>query len=252
MRKIILFSLFGLLVFVSSCSSLPALQSTWSSSSFLKKSKEDVEANIFFPEDELTLKIFNDKDYLDLIVATNSPITLNKIYNLGLSIWLDPQGSNKQVFGVNFPLPVDKPYSRSAFKKYISHFKINELQEELSDRFQKYEYEDIRLNENISVSTLNQDEACQVNLKSNNQVLFSCHIRISLKKLMEADFVIGDKEKVGVSIFSTALATEAYRSSLSSREVINQRLNELKAGDDPNRQELIEQWTNFSLAKENK
>ena len=77
-----------------------------------------------------------------------------------------------------------------------------------------------------------------------------CHIRISLKKLMGADFVIGDKEKIGVSIFSTALATEAYRSSLSSKEVIIGKMNELKASDDSNRQELIEQWTNFSLAVE--
>ena len=250
MRNLILFSLFGLLVFVSSCSSLPALQSAWNRSSSLKNSQEDVEANIFFPEDELTLKILNDKEYIDLIVATNSPITLNKIYNLGLSIWLDPHGSNKQVFGVNFPLPVEKPYSRNAFRNYISRFETNELQEELFDRFQKYEYEDVRLKENISVSTLNQDEVCQVSLNSNNQVLFSCHIRISLKKLMGADFVINNKDKIGISIFSTALADAVYRSSLSSKEVINQKLNELKASENSNRQELIEQWTNFSLATE--
>jgi len=250
MRKIILFSLLGLLVLASSCSSLPALQSTWNSSSSLQNTLEDKEANIFFPEDELTLKLSNDADYIDIIVATNSPLTLNKIYNLGLSIWLDPQGKNKQIFGVNFPLPIEKPYSPTAFRNYISRFETNELQEELFDRFQKYEYEDVRLNENISVSTLDQDEACQVRLSSNNQILFSCHMRVSLEKLMGADFIIGNKEEIGISIFSTALATEAYRSSLSSKEVINQRLNRLKAGDDPNRQELIEQWTNFSLADE--
>ena len=250
MRNLILYSFFVLSFLVSSCGSLPALQSTWDSSLSLQNSLEDKEANMFFPEDELTLKLYNDADFLDLIVATNSPITLNKIYNLGLSVWLDPQGKNKQVFGVNFPLPVEKPYSRTAFRNYISRFKTNELQEEFFDRFQKYEYEDVRLNENISVSTLDQDEACQVNLYSNNQVLFMCHIRISLKKLMGADFVINNNDKIGISIFSTDLATEAYRSSLSSKEVINQRLNQLKAGDDPNRQELIEQWTNFSLATE--
>ena len=65
---------------------------------------------------------------------------------------------------------------------------------------------------------------------------------------MGSDFDFSGKEKIGVSIFSTSLVTEAYRSSLSSREVINQRLNRLKAGGDLNRQDLIEQWTNFSLA----
>lgn len=248
MRKIIVFSLLGLLVLVSSCSSLPALQSTWNSSSSLQNILEDVQANIFFSEDELTLKLSNDKSYLDIIVATNSPITLNKIYNLGLSIWLDPLGKNKQVFGVNFPLPIEKPYSPTAFKNYISRFDTNELREEFFDRFQKYEYEDVRLNENIRVSTLDQDETCQVHLGTSSQILFSCHYRVSLKKLMGADFKLRGKEKIGVSIFSTALATEAYRSSLSSKEVINQRLNRLKAGDNPNRQELVEQWTNFSLA----
>jgi len=248
MRNFILFSLLGLFVLMSSCSSLPALQSSWNPASFIENSLEEKEANVFFPEDELTLKLSNDANYLDVIVATNSPLTLNKIYNLGLSIWLDPQGKNKHILGVNFPLPVEKPYSRTAFKNYISRFNLNELQEEFFDRFQKYEYEDIRLRENVSVSTLDQDEACQVRLSSNNQVLFSCHIRVSLKKLMGSEFELSGKEKIGVSLFSTSLATEAYRSSLSSKEVINQRLNRLKAGDDPNRQELVEQWTNFSLA----
>ena len=248
MRNFILFSLLGLFVLMSSCSSLPALQSSWNPASFIENSLEEKEANVFFPEDELTLKLSNDANYLDVIVATNSPLTLNKIYNLGLSIWLDPQGKNKHILGVNFPLPVEKPYSRTAFKNYISRFNLNELQEEFFDRFQKYEYEDIRLRENVSVSTLDQDEACQVRLSSNNHVLFSCHIRVSLKKLMGSEFELSGKEKIGVSLFSTSLATEAYRSSLSSKEVINQRLNRLKAGDDPNRQELVEQWTNFSLA----
>ena len=248
MRNFILFSLLGLLILVSSCSSLPALQSSWNRASSIENFLDEKEANVFFPEDELTLKLSNDANYLDLIVAANSPLSLNKIYNLGLSIWLDPQGKNKQIFGINFPLPIEKPYTRTAFKNYISRLNSNELQEELSDRFQKYEYEDTRLRENISVSTLDQDEACQVRLSSNNQVLFSCHIRVSLKKLMGSEFKLTGKEKIGVSLFSTSLATEAYRSSLSSKEVINQRLNRLKAGDDPNRQELLEQWTNFGLA----
>ncbi|RZT91109.1 hypothetical protein EV201_3320 [Ancylomarina subtilis] len=248
MRKSILFSLLGLLIIASSCSSLPALQSSWNETSSIQNSLEGVEANVFFPEDELTLKLSNDKSYLDIILSTNSPLTLNRIYNLGLSIWLDPDGKNKQVFGINFPLPVEKPYSRIDFKNYINRFSSNELQEEYFDRFQKYEYEDARLKENVSVSTLEQDEDCQVRLNSNNQVLFSCHIRLALSKLMGTDFKLVGNEKVGISIFSTLLPTEVYRSSLSSKEVINQRLNRLKAGDDPNRQELIEQWTNFSLA----
>ena len=247
MRNIILFSLF---IFASSCSSLPALQSTWNKSSSLQNSFEEKEANIFFPEDELTLKLSNNADFLDLVVATNSPITLNKIYNLGLSVFLDPKGNYKHVLGINFPLPVERPFSRAAFKAYISRFEKNELQEEYIDRFQEYEYEDARLNENISVSTLNQDDDCQVRLNCSNQILFSCHIRISLKKLLGADFVISDKEKIGISIFSTALENEAYRSSLSSKEVIMQRLNKLKASEDSNRQALIEQWTDFSLAVE--
>jgi len=251
MKKNISLSLLGLLIIVSSCSSLPELQSSWNTNSSIDNTLNEKQANIFFPEDELTLKLSNNSEYLDIVVATNSPFTLNKIYNLGLSVWLDPQGKNKQVFGVNFPLPVEKPYSRTSFKNYINRFKTNERQEEYFDRFQKYEYEDTRLRENVSVSTLDQDEACQVRLESNGQILFSCHIRVSLRKLMGSDFSLNGKEKVGISLFSTSLATEAYRSSLSSKQVINKRLKTLMAGDDPNRQELIEQWTNFSLATSN-
>jgi len=251
MRKSILFLLLGLLTVGSSCSSLPALQSSWNPTSSLNNSLEHAEANIFFSEDELTLKLFNNEDYLDIVVATNSPLTVNKIYNLGLSLWLDPEGKNKAIFGVNFPLAAEKPFSHTAFRNYISKFKPLELQEEYFDRFQKYEYEDVRVHENISVSTLAQDEDCQVSLTCSDQILFSCHVRISLRKLMGDDFKLSGNEKVGISIFNTNLATEEYRSSLSSKEVINRRLNTLKAGDDPNRQELVEQWTNFGLTKIN-
>lgn len=251
MRKSILFFLLGLLIIGSSCSSLPVLQSSWNTTSSLANSLEHAEANIFFPEDKLTLKLFNNEDYLDIVLATNSPLTLNKIYNLGLSLWLDPQGKNKAVFGVNFPLAAEIPFSRPAFRSYISKFNPVELQEEYFDRFQKYEYEDVRVHENISVSTLNQDEDCQLSLSASDQILFSYHVRISLKKLMGDDFKLSGKEKIGISIFNTTLPSEGYRSSLSSKEVINRRMSTLKAGDDPNRQELVEQWTNFSLAKEN-
>lgn len=250
MRKSIYLSLFLILFLAVSCASLPALQSSWNTDSSISNSLDKIEANIFFPEDKLTLKLSNDEEYLDIIIATNSYSSLNKIYNLGLSIWLDPIGKNRQIFGINFPQTIEKPYSRSAFNNYIEKMNPDEIHEEYIDRFQKYEYEDSRLRESVGVSTLDQDETCQVRLNASDQILFSCHYRVALTKLMGADFKLTGKEKVGVSIFSTDLATEAYRSSLSSREVINRRLNKLKAGDDPNRQELVEKWVCFSLATE--
>ncbi len=248
MRNSIQFSLIAILMLTASCASLPSLQSSWSNEGTVHNCLGDKEANIFFPEDELVLKLSNDKDYLDIVVETNSALTLNRIYNLGLSIWLDPQGKNSRVFGVNFPLPVEKPYSRIAFQDYISRFDTNKLQEEFFDRFQKYEYEDVRLKKNISVSTLDDDDVCQVCLNTSNQVLFTCHLRIALKEVMGANFKLTGDEKIGLSIFSTNLPTQAYRSSLSSKEVINERLKVLTAGDNPKRQELVEKWVQFNLS----
>lgn len=48
--------------------------------------------------------IQNDDKDLYLCLVTNDPELENKIIRMGLTIWLDREGNNRQVFGIKYPL----------------------------------------------------------------------------------------------------------------------------------------------------
>jgi len=236
------------LIFISSCSGGKYFNSYWNNNS-----KSDIfsksEAHFYHASDKISIKVFNDDKFVDIVLETNSPITLQKIYNLGLSVWIDPNGHSKNVYAVNYPLPVEFPFTDKSFRKYINRFSIVEFQEELMDRFQAYETIDTRINESILLSTINKDEAVQVYLSTNNQVLYSSRVRIPIETIYPN--TIPEKRIISIGISSVNEANEEYFSALTSKEYINKRLDELKAGAYQNKFELEEWWVNFQLEKRN-
>lgn len=200
-------------------------------------------------EDGISLKVFNNDQYLDIILETNSARTLRKIYNLGLSIWIDPDGKLKNTFAVHYPMPGDIIYSREHFENYLRRFNNIEFKEELIDRFQKYEVLDTRKNESFTHSTLQNEEDYQVKLSSSTQVLFSYHMRIAMDKIFLQNY---NKEKViSIGIANVNEANDEYFSAMSSKEYIKKRMNKLKAGVDQSPEELTEWWVDFKLASQN-
>jgi len=245
-KYIIPFSI--LLIIISSCSGGKFFNSYWNDNN-----RNDIfsksEANFYHASDKISIKVFNNDQFVDIVLETNSPITLQKIYNLGLSVWIDPSGHSKNIYAINYPLPVEFPFTDKSFRQYIKRFSIVEFQEELIDRFQAYETIDTRINESILLSTINKDEAVQVHLNTNNQVLFSSRVRIPIETLYPT--TIPEKRIISIGIASVNEANEEYYSALSSKEYINKRLDELKAGAYQNKFELEEWWVNFQLQKKN-
>ncbi|WP_421920784.1 hypothetical protein [Marinifilum sp.] len=229
-------------VILQACASSVKFTSYWNSNhdSFSQK-----QALFYHSADKISIKVFNNNQFVDIILETNSPLTLRKIYNLGLSLWIDPNGKSKNVYAVNFPLPTDFPYTDKQFRSYLSGFNKVEYQEELLDRFQAYEIIDSRINESVLTSTIANDEIVKVKLKTTDQVLFSYQCRIPVQILYPIDT---DKKVISIGISSVNMANEEYYSAMSSKQVIQKNLDELKAGTYQNKFELDEWWVNFILA----
>ncbi|RUT73413.1 hypothetical protein [Ancylomarina longa] len=197
-------------------------------------------------DDQISIKIFNNEKFIDLFLETNSPATLRKIYNLGLSIWFDPDGKSKNIFAVNYPLPTDRPFTRNQFKFYLNKFTRIEFQEELNDRFKHFEIIDTRLNERLNLTNLDNNEGYIINLMTSHQILFSYHLHFPIKNIFPKS--VSDKTIFSIGIASINEANEEYYSALSSKEVIRRKMGKLKAGSNQNPFELDEWWVNFQLA----
>lgn len=233
------------LLALMACSGTNQFTSYWNSK---KSNLFQSEAQFYHPDDQISIKVFNNSNFIDIILETNSSVTLRKIYNLGLSLWMDPNGKSKAIYAVHFPMPVQYPFTDRKFEHYLTGFSKTEFQEELIDRFQEYELIDTRINESLLTSTINRDEAVKVELKTTNQVLFSYHARIPVEILYGNQGSSNSTLSIGIA--SVNEAKEEYYSAMSSKEVIRKRMDELKAGAYKNKSELEEWWVNFKLSEQ--
>lgn len=231
----------------NSCAVKTKLQSNWNSDNqFSSQNFSREEANYYNSQNQISIKLFNNTEFVDVILETNSAKSLRKIYNLGVSIWIDPNGKSKNTFAIHYPMPIEFPFSQAKFENYLTRFSLIEFNEELMDRFQEFEVEDKRSKTSILYNTLQQDNQYKVKLSSTDQVLFSYHIRIPMEVLYPNKST--DLKTISIGIANINEANEEYHSALSSKEYINKRMDKLKAGTDENPDELSEFWTNFTIA----
>lgn len=246
MSRLIQFAFLASLFIFNSCTVKNQIPTYWQNEKkFNSEIYSTTEANYYNAEDQISIKVFNNDQYMDIILETNSTNTLRKIYNLGLSIWFDTEGKLKNKYAINFPMPSELPYSKAKFINYLTHFSLIEFNEELLDRFQVYEVVNTEKNETLSISTLQEEETYQVKLSSKNEVLFSYHLRVLISEFY-SDKLSGD-EIIGIGIASINEANEEYHSALSSKEYINKRMDKLKAGYNQTPFELTEWWANFKI-----
>ncbi len=235
---------------IGSCAVNNQFSSKWEDDhNFNAEIYSKTEATYYHPTDAISLKFFNNKKYIDIILETNSANTLRKIYNLGLSIWIDSKGKLKNSYAINFPMPSEFPYTNKNFENYLSRFSMVEFNEELLDRFQTYEVLNTKTKENTSISTLQPEDNYQLKLCTKEEILFSYHLRIQLTEFF-TDKITGS-ENISIGIASINEANEEYYSAMSSKKYINKRLDKLKAGTDKSPHELEEWWANFKLVIEN-
>lgn len=240
-----------LLIFIAiilqACAGSKPFTAYWNAKTNTQTNKfSEKEALYYQPADQISVKVFNNNEFIDIFLETNSPGTLKKIYNLGLSLWIDPDGKSKRVFAINYPMPTEIPYTDKQFKSYLERFSRVEFQEELIDRFQTYELIDTRINESVLTSTTVKEEKVKVQLKTVDQILFSYHVQIPTKVLYPDN---AEAKEISIGINSINVANKQYYSAMSSKEVIQKNLDELKVGAYQNKYELEEWWVNFTLAK---
>ncbi|NOU61137.1 hypothetical protein [Marinifilum caeruleilacunae] len=234
-------------VLLQACAGSAKFTSYWNSEQNAQHSTfSEQEALFYHSTDKISIKLFNNDEFVDIILETNSPRTLRKIYNLGLSLWIDPNGTSKNIYAVNFPMPAENPFTDQEFRSYLQRFSKVEYQEELIDRFQAYEIIDTRIDESVLTSTTALAEKVKVELKTSNQILFSYHTRIPMDILYPEKT---EQKIISIGVSSVNEATEEYYSAMSSKQVIQKNLDELKAGAYQSKFELEEWWVNFKLAE---
>lgn len=247
MSRFLAFAFLMSILTISSCSIKNQYSSYWQNQrNFNSNLYDQTAANFNDFNNQISLKVFNNEEYLDLILETNSTNTLQKIYNLGLSIWIDSKGKLRNNYAINYPLPGEIQFEEKQFKQYLSQFSSTELNEEFMDRFQDFERVDMSKNEIIPLHVSENKSSYRFSISTKKEVLFSYHLRILLSELYPQKLT--GNEEVSIGIANVNEANEVYESSLSSKEYINQRLDKLKAGIDENPMELTENWVNFKIS----
>jgi hypothetical protein len=251
MSRFLPFAFLMSLLVMSSCSVKNQYSSYWQNQrNFNSNLYKLTAANYYDTDNQISIKVFNNEKYLDLILETNSPTTLRKIYNLGLSIWIDPKGKLRNNYAINYPLPGEIQFSENQFKTYLSQFSLTELNEEFLDRFPDFERVDMTKDKITTLHVSEDKSTYQFSISTKKEILFSYHLRILLSELYPQDLT--GNEEISIGIANVNEANEVYESSLSSREYINQRLDKLKAHIDENPMELTESWVNFKISQQPK
>ncbi|WP_372751760.1 hypothetical protein [Labilibaculum sp.] len=249
MSRFLPFAFLMSLLTINSCSIKNQYTSYWQDQrNFNSEIYTQTAANFYDSDNKISLKVFNNDEYLDLVIETNSSHTLRKIYNLGLSIWIDSAGKLKNNYAINYPLPGEIQFSEEQFRVYLRQFSLTKLNEEFMDRFQNFERVNMTKNEITTLHVSENTPTYQFNICTKQEVLFSYHLRISLNELYPKNQT--EKEEISIGIANVNDANEVYESSLSSKEYINQRLNALKAGYNQNPMELSESWVNFKISQQ--
>ena len=63
----------------------------------------------FIEKEQLSLGFYNDQDNLYLCLIAEGNFTRAQILRGGLTVWFDPAGGNKKIFGIRYPLGVSSP-----------------------------------------------------------------------------------------------------------------------------------------------
>jgi len=106
-RSNILFSLLVLLCLESFGCGKTILFSAWRDRAIKIDGKytDWSESTAYYDEDaKVVLNLVNDADYLYICLISKNRAIETKIMESGLTIWLDPDGGQKKVFGIRFPI----------------------------------------------------------------------------------------------------------------------------------------------------
>ena len=141
-RKDSLIFLVGVLLFSLAACSEPTLISNWQSSEIKIDGNTNDWAGAlkYFEDEKAAIGVSNNNDYIYFCLATSDNAKIMRILRNGFTVWLDPQSSDGETIGIQFPIkrfsksiidrtrPGMKEEENSAdnLKKMINKFKIDQ------------------------------------------------------------------------------------------------------------------------------
>ncbi|MFA8436278.1 MAG: hypothetical protein ACEPOZ_17315 [Marinifilaceae bacterium] len=231
---------------LQACAGPSILQSNWKPKTRnADQLYNETPASFLFSRDDISLKVFNNREKINLILESNTPITVEKILRLGLSIWIDPSGKNNRNLGVNFPLPFeDQAKLSDRLPGYaLTPDHLNAVFQNLNE----IELVNFIPDETLTISRIETEEGVSVQLLSLPNKLFRYNLSILLNKLYPQMDELKAGTKLSIGISSVNEPDSEYYSAMSSREVIRKKMDQLKAGN-VSTKEITEQWMTFELA----
>ncbi len=104
-RAIIGICVLGLIaLFFTSCASLE-LQSSWKNSDISIDGKSDdwVGHLMYVDNQNISIGVMNDTNYLYACVVAEDQILISKIMRQGMTLWFNPEGGKNKFFGIKYP-----------------------------------------------------------------------------------------------------------------------------------------------------
>jgi hypothetical protein len=99
------FILFLLTILFVACGSIQ-LSSIWRDREVTIDGKHDDWLNglLYFERENISLGLLNDESFMYICMIVENPIIRNQIMRQGFTLWFDPSGGNKRIFGIKFPV----------------------------------------------------------------------------------------------------------------------------------------------------
>ncbi len=82
------------------------MSSLWRDREVVIDGKHDdwLNALMYFEEEYISLGLLNDESFLYVCMIVENPMIRSQIMRQGLTLWFDPAGGKKRIFGIKFPV----------------------------------------------------------------------------------------------------------------------------------------------------
>lgn len=99
------FILLLLTILFIACGSIQ-LSSIWRDREVTIDGKHDdwLNALMYFEEENISLGLQNDESFMYICMIVEDPMIRNQIMRQGFTLWFDPPGGKKRIFGIKFPV----------------------------------------------------------------------------------------------------------------------------------------------------
>jgi len=173
----------------------------------------------FVPKGEkVALGIMNDEANLYLSFRTADQQTIIRALSLGFTIWIDPKGGKKQVFGIRYPIGAGFGEMRGLLRGQWAAY--DEREEQIRLLMVSQTMVDVYGRDNTLINHIPQSNADGIKLKSmytQGQFIFEVQIPFTIITEQTGGPKLSLGAKVGVGFVAGAIDRDALREQMGGR-----------------------------------